>query len=233
MNVVFNIIQEKDGLTPKQRFDGMTKVATTFYMVGSDLYIGDHKLTSDVDIQDILNKMGTVPAGEDLVSMIMEAAYDDTALDARVTANENALELLNKTDGTAGSIKKTVDDAIATIIAEAPASFDTLKEISDWISGHADDAAAMNSAIAMNTAAIGNESSEGDPEHGIPAIPATGLHADVESLDDRVTVLENGGSGSTTVAADVVVVDSGDYFSGSNAEAVLQEIGQALTWRIY
>lgn len=36
---------------------------------------------------------------------------------------------------------------IAEIIAEAPDSFDTLKEIADWISSHKDDASSMNSAI--------------------------------------------------------------------------------------
>ena len=55
--------------------------------------------------------------------------------------------LFKKTDGTAGSIKKIVDDAIAAVIAEAPAAFDTLKEISDWIASHAQDASAMNTAI--------------------------------------------------------------------------------------
>lgn len=43
---------------------------------------------------------------------------------------------------------------VAEIIADAPEDFDTLKELSDWINEHEDSAAAMNSAIAANTAAI-------------------------------------------------------------------------------
>ena len=35
----------------------------------------------------------------------------------------------------------------AKIVADAPTSYDTLKEIADWISSHADSASAMNSAI--------------------------------------------------------------------------------------
>lgn len=46
-----------------------------------------------------------------------------------------------------GSISKMIDDKIATIISDAPSSLDTLKEISDWISSHQNDASAMNSAI--------------------------------------------------------------------------------------
>ena len=55
--------------------------------------------------------------------------------------------LFKKTDGTAGSIKKIVDDAIAAVVADAPAAFDTLKEMSDWIAAHVEDASAMNTAI--------------------------------------------------------------------------------------
>lgn len=54
--------------------------------------------------------------------------------------------------------KTETDSAIATkiaeIIASAPDSFDTLKEIADWIESHADSASAMNSAIKDNTTAI-------------------------------------------------------------------------------
>ena len=43
---------------------------------------------------------------------------------------------------------------IAKVVADAPEDFDTLKEMSDWIAGHEDDAAAMNSAISDNKNAI-------------------------------------------------------------------------------
>lgn len=60
-------------------------------------------------------------------------------------------------DGTgAGSIQQKIAFAIAEIVADAPQDFDTLKEIADWISSHEDSAAAMNSAIQANAAAIEN-----------------------------------------------------------------------------
>ena len=40
-----------------------------------------------------------------------------------------------------------VSDEVARLIADAPADFDTLKEISDWITDHSSDAAEMNTAI--------------------------------------------------------------------------------------
>jgi hypothetical protein len=47
-----------------------------------------------------------------------------------------------------------ITEKVAEIVADAPEDFDTLKEISDWISHHEDSAAAMNTAIQQNTTAI-------------------------------------------------------------------------------
>ena len=43
--------------------------------------------------------------------------------------------------------KSEVATEVAKVVANAPEDFDTLKEMSDWISGHESDAASMNSAI--------------------------------------------------------------------------------------
>ncbi|MGN0606286.1 MAG: hypothetical protein ACI4JM_07170 [Oscillospiraceae bacterium] len=43
-----------------------------------------------------------------------------------------------------------ITEKVAEIVADAPEDFDTLKEMSDWIAGHENDAAAMNSAIQTN-----------------------------------------------------------------------------------
>jgi len=102
--------------------------------------------------------------------------YDDTALAGRVTATENAITTLNGT-GT-GSVQKTVDDAIAEVIADAPESFDTLKEISDWIADHPEDTAQMNADIQDLKAAVGDSTS--------------GLVKDVADLSSDVSALESG-----------------------------------------
>ena len=75
------------------------------------------------------------------------------ALAENVQANTSAIATLNGTG--AGSVQKQVADAVAQIVADAPEAYDTLKEISDWISSHASDASEMNSAIQQNTADIG------------------------------------------------------------------------------
>lgn len=47
-------------------------------------------------------------------------------------------------------ITTEVTSKIAEVVANAPEDFNTLKEIADWISTHADDASAMNTKIVQN-----------------------------------------------------------------------------------
>ena len=54
----------------------------------------------------------------------------------------------------AEQITAEVTAKIAEIVANAPEDLDTLKEIADWISSHANDAATMNTAISTNTSDI-------------------------------------------------------------------------------
>ena len=51
-------------------------------------------------------------------------------------------------------VTKEITNKVAEIIADAPEDFNTLKEMSDWISNHENDASAMNSAISDNKTAI-------------------------------------------------------------------------------
>lgn len=110
---------------------------------------------------EVMGYVGNIPSSataKNVVAYIAElvsaSEYDDTAVRALINTNTTAIGVLNGT-GT-GSVSKTVADAIAEIIANAPDSFDTLKEISDWISEHASDAAGMNSQINTNKSDITN-----------------------------------------------------------------------------
>lgn len=95
--------------------------------------------------------VGTVPENKTVVQMISDAqtaaTYDDAEVKAGIAANTAAIATLNGEATVEGSVKKTVSDEIAKVVAGAPESFDTLKEVSDWISTHGQDAASMNSAI--------------------------------------------------------------------------------------
>lgn len=110
---------------------------------------------------EVLGVIGTIPAdatAKTVVDYIKEAvtagAYDDAQVKADIAANKGAIDTLNGTGD--GSVKKTVADAVAKIVAEAPEAYDTLKEISDWITNHTSDAATMNSQINTNKTDIAN-----------------------------------------------------------------------------
>ena len=106
---------------------------------------GDNAQTA---VDTLVEKVGTVPKDKTVVQMIADSMYDDTAVKASIKANTDAITVLNGSGE--GSVSKQVSDAVAAIVADAPEAYDTLKEISDWISNHADDAAAMNSQINTN-----------------------------------------------------------------------------------
>lgn len=110
-------------------------------------------------VNELSDYVGDIPAqsvAQTIIEYIDEklssAYYDDTELKKRVFATESAIDTLNGTG--VGSVAKTVSDAIATIVADAPESLDTLKEISDWITNHSNTAAEMNSKINANSADI-------------------------------------------------------------------------------
>lgn len=71
---------------------------------------------------------------------------DKGGLVKQVADNKAAIETLNGDKNVAGSVAHQ----IAEIVAGADESFDTLKEIADWITTHKTDAATMNSQINTN-----------------------------------------------------------------------------------
>ena len=73
-------------------------------------------------------------------------------MDYKVYALLNAKikELAGGGGPTQEEVEKIVTDEVAKIVADAPEDFDTLKEMSDWISSHENSAAEMNSAIQTN-----------------------------------------------------------------------------------
>ena len=88
----------------------------------------------------------------ELEGQITASEYNDTEIKKSIKANTDAIGVLNGTGD--GSVDKKVADAVASIVANA--AYDTLKEISDWISTHTEDASAMNSSIQANKTDIAN-----------------------------------------------------------------------------
>lgn len=113
------------------------------------------KLDGDATVE------GSVKAQINTVKTTLEteieaAKYDDTTIKASVAANTSAITKLNGDSTVEGSVAKQVADAVTKIVADAPEAYDTLKEISDWITNHEDSASSMNTAIQKNKTDIAN-----------------------------------------------------------------------------
>ena len=110
--------------------------------------------------------------------------YDDTALAGRVETVEGAIELLNGEGD--GSVKKSVADAIAGVVASAPEDFDTLKEIADYIASDKTGAAEINNAISANATAIAAEKSRAE-------LAESGLETAIISAKNEINaiIIEN------------------------------------------
>ena len=187
-----------------------TKTEAQGYANAKDTAISAAQAAADAaqaDVDALEGKVGTVPADKTVVQMISDAqaaaTYDDTALKGRVAANETAIATLNGTGE--GSVSKQVADAVAQIVADAPEAYDTLKEISDWISSHASDASAMNSQINTNKTDIANLTAL------VGSLPETATSDTVIGyIDEAITALK-----------------IGDYAKATDLTAAVDRIGTA------
>lgn len=133
----------------------------------------------------------------------------------------------------AEQITAEVTAKIAEIVANAPEDLDTLKEIADWISSHADDAAAMNTAISTNTSDIAtlktSVAGKADTGH---------THTKSEITDFPTSLPANGGTADKTVNDITIdipyVAESGRYVIpfGNILEPTSTEINSPYNWDI-
>lgn len=175
------------------------------YADGKDAAITAAKKAGDdaqADVDALEAKVGSVPADKTVVEMISDAqaaaTYDDTALTGRVTTVEGKVTTLIGDDASK-SARTIASEEVAKIVAGADASYDTLKEIADWISSHKTDATAMNSAIVALEAIVDGIGGDGEKatvvEYVTDAIAALKIGdyakaADLTALAGRVTTLE-------------------------------------------
>lgn len=87
-------------------------------------------------------------------------AKEEADRKAAVAALQSLIDILNSDSNVDGSVKKTVADAIARVVAGAPEDFDTLKEIADYIAADKTGAAELAAAIsALKTLTAGHTKS--------------------------------------------------------------------------
>ena len=132
------------------------------------------------------------------------------------------------------SARAIAAEEVAKIVDGADATFDTLKEIADWISGHKTDAASMNSAIKALEAIVDGIGGEGEPTTVVAYVTAainalkigdyakaadlTAAVARITDLESKVGVLNGGADVAGSVAK--ALADAKAYADGKAATAL-------------
>lgn len=191
--------------------------------------------TLETSVDGIKTEIGAKAAGEDAATGIYKYVDDKVAAAtpegyAGVKADVTKLVGTDKgEDGRANkSVREIASEEVAKIVNGADASFNTLKEVADWISTHGTDAATMNTQIGENKAAIeklnGTAETAGSVANTVNtaidgALKADGkdkyaLATDLTTANGKITALETKTAGLTDAeGADMTVkayVDAGD-----------------------
>ena len=143
-------------------------------------------------------------------------------------------------------VEKIVTDEVAKIVADAPEDFDTLKEMSDWISTHENSAAEMNSAIQTNAKDISAlNTNKVDKVEGKSLISDTeierlanvdnyddsGIRADIETNETNILLVENGSYKTHNLTDNIVRLTEnkdGYAYITSTAGDVIKSVGKNL-----
>ena len=109
-----------------------------------------------------VNAQGIITGGSNPTTLSgygITDAYTKTDIDGKVkTINDTVATKANASDVyTKSEHNASVAAEIAKVIADAPESLNTLKEIADWINNHPNQVSALNTAIAANKTAIETE----------------------------------------------------------------------------
>jgi hypothetical protein len=146
---------------------------------------------------EAVSKIDTrLTSAEGKIEALEAGTYDDTEVRGLISANTADITTLKADSTTEGSVAYQ----IAQIVAGADESFDTLKEIADWISSHTTSASDMNSAIKTNADDIDAlEALVGDTAVAtqianalqVDGVDKYALATELTALADRVKALED------------------------------------------
>lgn len=127
----------------------------------------------------------------------------DTAIAAAKKAGDDAQAAVDTLvgDDTNKSARAIAAEETAKIVAGADKSYDTLKEIADWISSHTTSATAMNTQINTNKGDIATLKTT-----------TTGLRTDLDALDGSLAAIAKTGNINDLVqtTGDVLIFDCGN-----------------------
>lgn len=148
----------------------------------------------------------------------LETSVDtaSTGLKDRMTTVEGKVNTLVGEDANK-SVRAISAEEVAKIVASAPESFDTLKEIADWIgSGDVASTTAASMLADINTLKT-NVGAANTAESGQPS-NATGIYASIDNLQEQITSMSGGaGSIATQINNKVETLDASVTLAGTTA----------------
>ena len=173
-------------------------------------------IKANTDAIEVLNGADTVDGS---VANAVKTAQ--TTLQSNIdTVSGKVTTLVGSVSGDDTKSARTIaSEEVAKIVAGADTAYDTLKEISDWISGHKSDASAMNSAINALEAIVDGIGGEGEKatvkayvDDAIAALKIGDYAkaADLTALAGRVS----------TVEGEIATINGGDTTVGSIKKAL-------------
>ena len=122
--------------------------------------------------------------------------------------NLNIYATKKEFDETVAQIRNQIAIEVSNIIAEAPENFDTLKEISDWITEHVESAAEINSRINSNK-------------------------SDIDKIKNKLSGIEESGNASIYKTMFDLVRPIGDTYVQYPQQASPNELwGDISTWEV-
>ena len=150
------------------------------------------------------------------IDALEKGTYDDTEVRGLIQDNADAIETLNGDAETTGSVAHTATAIaaakVAEIVANADASYDTLKEIADWIlndtTGAADmanDIAALQGQMAgIESTVVAHVAAEIAAALKVEGVDKYALASDLSALADRVKALEDAGHATEEAVAEAL-----------------------------
>ena len=229
--------------TDIKKFLDQAGVSTLWSRVAEEVAKVDAKAGKNAE--DIAAQATRLSNAEAKIEALEAGTYDDTELRGLISANTaaheanaTAIATLNGTAETVGSVANTATTVAATKVAEivagADASFDTLKEIADWILNDTTGAAHMANSIANLQTLVGDKAVA---EQIADAISAEGLDkyalaADLTALVNRVKTLEDAGyqtadAVASAIDAKIAALNLADTYETKGAAAAAETNAKA------
>ena len=176
--------------------------------------MGGSEVPSVAELQAALNTLQSTHQTDvaELKSVISDILGGSEETSLKELAD--AIAKLNGDDNVDGSVKKQVKDAINAVVDGAPETFDTLKEIADWIGSDESGTAELISEVDANTKAIAaNKQAIADNK--------AALDKDIKDLEKHVA---SAGEAYTNVDNRLKHIEV--FFDGAGSDDVFYKINE-------